>query len=997
MEVNKLKKLSVKIISIALSICLLIGIVPMSIFAEVGDNNVYVDVTLEADKTDYADGDGIVFNGAIANSSSKDCDADVEISLYATPSIKLDTKSLKVNALAAGESHDLTVEATANRIHFGFELIQAVYDIITGYMYTIVFEIVSLLSSNYECVRVYIDGVPAAVMYKVDSSVVLKTEEETTEPEIPTEPEEPTEPGTSEPSEGIESDADGDGLSNEEEDFFGTDKNNKDTDSDDFTDYEEVYLMGTDPLSVNDGDNDTDEDGLSDYDEVKRYNTDINSSDTDVDGLSDYDEVMVYGTDPTKKDTDGDGLSDAFEIENGLDPKKESTDGITNDGDLKISQEIKEIAISDVLLDEENEAKPSINGEVSGEMSENIFIASANESDFDGNRALVGKAVYIDADDEYVAGLTLEFDLSDYEGDISTLSVCTLDEDGNIELVDSSKVDGTTVSCTISESTTYFVMDIEEFLKNLDIYTDEYSLETSSLSTAAVDTHTEIATEKVSGQADIVFVIDTTGSMSDEIYNVKSNVADFTERLSTDYNVKVNYALIDFRDLEEDGPGTTKVIKNGSSNWYSDVDSYKNALNKLSANGGGDTPECDVDALETARRLDFRPSANKFIILITDASYKNLNDYGISSMSQEIGLLVADEINVSVVSPTNLASTYSDLYTKTGGMHANIYGDFSAELLKLADLIGEETSDGEWVILKRGFRYVKLPALPEAGSTVDTDEDGITDYIELGSTEIINLTQFIKAQLAIKGVPFEAYYGKTTITVYNSIADPTLYDTDNDGINDCEDTAPWKKGDKNGYIGTLTLLSCEGDSVASIPFGGSTGHAFLIYTSSVKDTLDTSGFNRVMHKNDGVWKYSGEYGCSTYGLELGKSISIGANGIDDWIDECDNDYGAYCATINVEVWKYSNGVSYQPNSGITQKVTQVDLEKLLKYFASESKKNYSPFSHQCAHVATGAWDKLYNQKFDPIGMNTPKAIKNAIEKAGGTTINLDSYNFQALS
>ena len=175
MEVKKLKKLSVKITSIVLAICLLIGVVPMSIFAEESNNNVYVDVTLEADKTDYADGDSIVFNGDIVNSSSKNCDADVEIDLYATPSIKLDTKSLKVNALAAGESHNLTVEATANRTHFGFKLIQAIYDIVTGYMYTIVLEIVSLFSSNYECVRVYIDGIPAAIMYKVDSSVVLNS------------------------------------------------------------------------------------------------------------------------------------------------------------------------------------------------------------------------------------------------------------------------------------------------------------------------------------------------------------------------------------------------------------------------------------------------------------------------------------------------------------------------------------------------------------------------------------------------------------------------------------------------------------------------------------------------------------------------------------------------------------------------------------------------------------------------------------------------------
>ncbi len=838
-----MKKLSIKIISIALAICLLIGVVPMSIFAQESNNNVYVDVTINADKTEYADGDIIAFNGSISNTSSKDCEADIEIALYSTPSVKLDTKLLKVDALAAGESHDFSIDAKANRTKVGFILVQGIYDIITGYLYTSILETISLFSSNYECVRVYIDGVPAAIMYKVDSSVVL---DDITEP---------SDPGTDEPSDPEPDippvdpkDADGDGLSDDEEALFGTDKNDKDTDDDGFTDFEEVWLMGTNPLTVNDQYVDTDGDGLADYDEVKNHNTDINSEDTDGDSLTDYDEVFVYETDPTKKDTDGDGLSDSFEIENGLNPLKASTDGVNNDGDVKISQELKEIAISDMLLDDENIAKPTVKGEVTGEMSENIFIATANESDFEDNRAVVGKAVFVDAEDDYLTGLTLEFDLSDYDGDLAVLSICTLDEDGNIELVES-EVSGTTVSCTMEESATYFVMNIDEFLKNLDVDVNDYS--TSTIKTEAVDRSVEIATEKVSGQADIVFAIDTTGSMSDEIYNVKSNVADFTERLSTEYNVKVNYALIDFRDLEEDGPGTTKVIKNGSSNWFNDVNVYKTALNRLSANGGGDTPECDVDALETARRLNFRNSANKFIILITDANYKVRNDYGLASMDEEIDLLCEDGINVSVVTTSGLASTYSNLYTQTGGMYADIYGDFSAELLKLADLIGEETADGEWVILKHGFRYVKLPALPEAGSTVDTDEDGINDYKELGSTEVIDLTPFIKAQLAIKGVPFEAYYGKTSIVVYDSIADPTVFDTDRDGFKDSVDPTPWRASafaDMDSYIDckyrnkpsvTMLVKQCIPGEKTAVNFSGGdlVGHSFILLSDGTGEKV----------------------------------------------------------------------------------------------------------------------------------------------------------------
>jgi len=43
-------------------------------------------------------------------------------------------------------------------------------------------------------------------------------------------------------------------------------------------------------------------------------------TDTDGDGLTDYDEVYLHGTDPTKPDHDGDGMPDGWEVFFGLDP-----------------------------------------------------------------------------------------------------------------------------------------------------------------------------------------------------------------------------------------------------------------------------------------------------------------------------------------------------------------------------------------------------------------------------------------------------------------------------------------------------------------------------------------------------------------------------------------------------------------------------------------------------------------------------------------------------
>lgn len=65
---------------------------------------------------------------------------------------------------------------------------------------------------------------------------------------------------------------------------------------------------------------DSDGDGLTDAQE-ELYGTDPMNSDTDGDGMTDRDEARVFKTDPTNPDTDADGYSDGEEVRNGYDPK----------------------------------------------------------------------------------------------------------------------------------------------------------------------------------------------------------------------------------------------------------------------------------------------------------------------------------------------------------------------------------------------------------------------------------------------------------------------------------------------------------------------------------------------------------------------------------------------------------------------------------------------------------------------------------------------------
>ena len=75
---------------------------------------------------------------------------------------------------------------------------------------------------------------------------------------------------------------------------------------------------------------DTDGDGLTDLQE-QFLGTNPSNSDTDGDGLTDGDEVFVHHTNPNNQDTDGDGVNDGVEVFQGRNPKSTSLPGSVAD------------------------------------------------------------------------------------------------------------------------------------------------------------------------------------------------------------------------------------------------------------------------------------------------------------------------------------------------------------------------------------------------------------------------------------------------------------------------------------------------------------------------------------------------------------------------------------------------------------------------------------------------------------------------------------------
>ena len=154
----------------------------------------------------------------------------------------------------------------------------------------------------------------------------------------------------------INTDTDGDGVQDGDEDYDADDLSNldelannsdpanADTDGDGLRDGLEVALglfpdnADSDADGVADGDEDHDTDGLSNSVELSNGLNPDDAQDADADadgdGLSNKTEILVHGSDINKADTDEDGLPDGLEVSLSLNPTEADSDGNgTLDGD----------------------------------------------------------------------------------------------------------------------------------------------------------------------------------------------------------------------------------------------------------------------------------------------------------------------------------------------------------------------------------------------------------------------------------------------------------------------------------------------------------------------------------------------------------------------------------------------------------------------------------------------------------------------------------------
>ncbi len=183
-------------------------------------------------------------------------------------------------------------------------------------------------------------------------------------------------------------------------------------------------------------------------------------------------------------------------------------------------------------------------------------------------------------------------------------------------------------------------------------------------------------------RVDLVFVMDTTGSMSDKIKGLLQTAQKFVDRFAR-LEMDARIAIVAFGDLNV---RTDKIV---ATSFTSNIQTTKNSLQKIPRfSGGSNHGESSLEAMQKAMALDFRAGVVKVLLLITDEpalQSKNLNAADI------INALVAGEFLTFVVGTRD--KYYKEMANATGGKwyQVSAHTDFTDLLAMFGDIADRVT------------------------------------------------------------------------------------------------------------------------------------------------------------------------------------------------------------------------------------------------------------------------------------------------------------------
>ena len=144
-------------------------------------------------------------------------------------------------------------------------------------------------------------------------------------------------------------------------------------------------------------------------------------------------------------------------------------------------------------------------------------------------------------------------------------------------------------------------------------------------------------------EIDLVFIIDKTGSMEDNVRGIRAYIDLFFEHFTRSGH-DAAFGLVTFADVTEKKPKVQGVTTNHGK--------FKNWLYKIKFEGGGDLAESGLDALMTALyKIKFRRNVQRFFVLVSDGVFHDADYDSRSEYSQDgvIEILQQQGVRVDVI------------------------------------------------------------------------------------------------------------------------------------------------------------------------------------------------------------------------------------------------------------------------------------------------------------------------------------------------------------
>jgi hypothetical protein len=276
-------------------------------------------------------------------------------------------------------------------------------------------------------------------------------------------------------------------------------------------------------------------------------------------------------------------------------------------------------------------------------------------------------------------------------------------------------------------------------------------------------------------QADVVFALDSTGSMGSSLANLASGLSGIVSQITAKVK-SVAFGVLDFKDY-----GDVYVVKYDQRNTTvtgAGLTAVQSALSALTASGGGDGPEAGWEALyaiaggmpsfnnngynsvlplgaipagETGGTLPgagFRAGSVPIVVTVSDAVWHDNTDYGFAAPSRANTLLALNKINAHVIGLGALGTSQTGdpkgaavaTATATGAVVAP--GDFGPVGTRPASCAITQCCTGQGGAGETAVTVAGMPTCPLGYTVNDNDGSGVSGAVASGIVALANGLKF---------------------------------------------------------------------------------------------------------------------------------------------------------------------------------------------------------------------------------------------------------------